>query len=140
MSDTITRVVFIKASRETVWSYLVDKDKLGEWYHPAERDLAIDKDYALFEESSEDHKQIIWGRVLEMNRPQLLITTFNIAPFNGIETKLTWVLKEAAGGSRVSLTHEGIAKASGEAAMEMLLFLKVGWDNHLEKLQRAIVE
>ena len=38
---TITKTIYIAASRETVWAYLTDKDKLGEWFHPAGDDLAV---------------------------------------------------------------------------------------------------
>lgn len=39
-TTTIQKSLFLKASRETVWAYLTEKDKLGEWFHPADRDLA----------------------------------------------------------------------------------------------------
>lgn len=32
---TITKSLFIKASRETVWSFISEADKLGQWFHPA---------------------------------------------------------------------------------------------------------
>jgi len=38
-TTTITKSIFFNAPRETVWAFLTDKDKLGEWYHPAEADF-----------------------------------------------------------------------------------------------------
>lgn len=48
MNTTITKTVFFNASRETVWSFLTDKDKLGQWYHPAESNLVLNQDYRLY--------------------------------------------------------------------------------------------
>lgn len=134
MSDqTIRKTVFMKAAPETIWPFLVDKDKLGEWYHHAENDLVLGQDYSLIE----DGVAVIWGTVLEMDAPRRLATTFNIAPFNGTETTLTWTLKSAAGGTQVTLTHDGIAQATGKAADEMLEFLAKGWELHLNALQTS---
>ena len=37
----------MNASRETVWAFLTEKDKLAQWFHPADVDLAVGKDYKL---------------------------------------------------------------------------------------------
>ena len=66
-TTTIIKTVFFAASRETVWSFLTDKDKLGEWYHPAEADLAAGEPYALYKVDADGARaRLIWGRVLEM--------------------------------------------------------------------------
>jgi len=138
-TTTIMKTVFINASRETIWSYLTDKDKIGEWYHPAESDLTEGEDYVLFAVTDDgERKRQIWGRVVEMDRPRKLVTTFIIDPFQGNETTITWILDEAAGGTRLLLTHEGIAEATGEAAMHLLTALDIGWDKHLSDLRNVI--
>ena len=38
-TSTINKSIFLAASREVVWDYLTDKDKLGEWFHPAAANL-----------------------------------------------------------------------------------------------------
>ncbi|SMX36798.1 hypothetical protein [Octadecabacter ascidiaceicola] len=43
--QTIVSSVFIKSEPQNVWLFLVDKDKLGEWYHPASNDLVVGQDY-----------------------------------------------------------------------------------------------
>ena len=137
-TTTITKSVFFNASRETVWDFLTDKDKLGEWYHPAETDLAEGENYTLYRVDENDNKIVqISGRVLEMNAPSKLVTTFVIGPFNGNETTVTWILDEAAGGTRLLLTHEGVAEATGEAAMHLLTALDKGWDEHLSDLRQT---
>lgn len=136
---TITKTVFFNASPETVWLFLTDKDKLGEWYHPAENDLEIGKDYALYRLADDGAKvRQIWGRVVEMSAPCKLVTTFIIDPFEGNETTITWILEKAAGGTRLSLTHEGIAEATGSAAMHLLMALDNGWDKHLGDLRESV--
>lgn len=137
-ATTISKTVFFNASRETVWSFLTDKDRLGEWYHPAENNLEAGKDYALYKLADDGAKvRQIRGRVIELDPPFKLVTTFVIAPFGDNETTVTWILEEAAGGTRLSLTHEGIAEATGPAAIQLLMALDRGWDEHLGDLRNA---
>ena len=136
---TISKTVFFNASPESVWLFLTDKDKLGEWYHPAENDLEAGKDYVLYRLADNGEKiRQIWGRVVEMNAPYKLVTTFIIDPFGENETTVTWVLEESAGGTRLTLIHEGIAEATGEAAMHLLMALDKGWDKHLADLRGSV--
>ena len=37
MTDSITKTVFLKAPRDTVWAFLTEKDKLARWFHPPRR-------------------------------------------------------------------------------------------------------
>jgi len=46
-TTTINKTVFFNASRETVWAYLTEKDKLAQWFHPAENDLLEGEEYKL---------------------------------------------------------------------------------------------
>ena len=137
-TTTLSKSIFINASRETVWSFLVDKDKLGEWYHPAERDLALGEDYTLYRLADDDQRvRQVWGTVLEMESPSRLVSTFIIGPFGDKETTLTWVLDATVGGTRLSLTHDGIAEATGDAALQLLMALDQGWDKHFADLRTA---
>ncbi|MEP3280275.1 MAG: SRPBCC domain-containing protein [Stappiaceae bacterium] len=136
-TTTISKTVFFNAGRETVWAFLTDKDKLGAWYHPARADLKQGEKYELIKKTDDSGQPIIWGKVLTMDPPSKLVTTFVIGPFDGAETTVTWILEEAAGGTRLSLTHEGIAEATGPAAMQLLMALDDGWDEHLGSLRKA---
>lgn len=137
-TTTIRKSVFFKASRETVWAFLTEKDKLAQWFHPPERDLAAGEDYALMRTGEDGSRsKLIWGRVVTMEAPEKLVYSFIIEPFNGAETIVTWILEEAVGGTRLSLIHEGVADAAGAATMQMLLSLDAGWDEHLESLRKA---
>lgn len=134
--DSINKSIFFAAPRETVWSFLTDKDKLGLWFHPAEADLSEGQDYALIRTADDGTvtKQC-WGTVLEMNAPTHLKYTFTIKPLGGALTNVTWTLEEINGGTKLSLTHEGISAAASEAAMGLLLALDAGWDKHLGSLR-----
>ena len=140
MTDTtITKTVFFKASADTVWSFLTDKNKLGQWYHPAEAGLAEGKEYALIQKQSDGTpKRLIWGRVLEMKMPYRLVQTFCVEPLGNAETTLTWMLEETHGGTMLTLKHEGIAEAAGEAALGMLCALDAGWDQHFVQYREAV--
>ena len=135
---TITKSIFLDAPRETVWAFLTEKDKLALWFQPAEADLVENQDYALIKKEDDGSTtKICWGNVLEMQKPSRLVYTFTINPFGGAMTTITWTLEDAFSGTKLSLTHEGISEAAGEAAMNLLMHLDEGWDKHLVKLRAA---
>lgn len=136
MSTTnINKSIFIAASRETVWAYLTDKDKLGEWFHPADANLVEGKPYALLGDANDSSSKMCWGDVLSAIEPSFLSYTFTVKPMGGEMTTVNWSLEDAAGGTKVTLTHEGIGEAAGEAALGLLMALDEGWDKHLSALR-----
>lgn len=135
---TINKTVFFAASRETVWAYLTDKDKLGEWFYAAKTNLAAGEDYTLVgtaDDGSESPR--CWGTVLEMEAPARLVCSFTIKPLAGAMTTVSWTLDEVAGGTRLTLKHEGI-EAAGDAALGLLTALDAGWDNHFKDLRARV--
>ena len=138
-NDTITKSVFFTASRDTVWAYLTEKDKLALWFNPAESDLEGGQEYALLKIGDDGStSKMCWGTVLEMEKPSRLVYTFTITPLAGALTMVTWILEEVAGGTRLSLKHEGVSAAAGEAAIGMLMALDAGWDKHIAGLRSAL--
>ena len=137
MSDsTIIKTIFLNADAETVWRFLTDKDKLGEWFHSADTNLTAGNDYVLSgqaDDGSEVRK--CWGSVMESKRAEKLVYTFTIEPLGGAMTTVTWLLKEMHGGTQLTLRHEGVAAAAGDAALPLLLALDVGWDAHFARLR-----
>jgi len=134
-TTTINKTIFLATDRETVWDYLTDRHKLGEWFHPADADLAEGKPYTLLADAADPESKMCWGEVLTANKPALLSYSLTIKPLGGAMTTVTWTLEEAAGGTRVTLTHEGIGEAGGEAALGLLMALEEGWDKHFSKLR-----
>jgi len=102
----ITKTMFFAAPRETVWAYLVDKEKLGEWFYPAKADLADGEDFALFSKDDDDTK-LCWGTVQHMTPPSRLVYSFTIKPLGGVITTVTWTLAEVHGGTMLTMEHEG---------------------------------
>ena len=133
---TITKTVILNAPREIVWDFLTKREKLARWFHPAENDLQEGQDYTLLDQRA-DLSRICWGTVLEMRPHESLVYTFTVKPLNGAMTTVRWSLKEVAGGTQLTLTHEGIEKAAGQAAFMMLSALDKGWDDHLGRLRES---
>lgn len=140
MSDTtINKSCFLAAPRETVWAFLTEKDKLAQWFHPAIADLVEGEDYKLVEKGIDDSEAgICWGTVIKMDKLAKLVYTFTIQPLNGAMTTVTWTLKEIEGGTKLTLKHEGVSKATGEAAMGLLMALDKGWDEHLATMRNSL--
>ncbi len=140
MSTTvITKTVFFAAAPETVWAFLTEKDKLAQWFHPADKDLKQGEDYTLLDQHN-GMTRICWGTVVEMNAPHRLVYTFTVNPLKGALTTVTWNLEPAAEGTRLTLTHEGVEAAAGEAAMGMLCALDKGWDEHFGRLRGLVAD
>ena len=138
-TTTINKSIFLAASRETVWEYLTDKDKLALWFHPAAANLEAGKPFRLLKDASDSESKICWGDVLSADKPSSLIYTFTIGgPMGDDVSTVNWTLEEAAGGTRVSVSHEGISEAAGEAALGLLMALDAGWDEHFVKLRKNL--
>ena len=138
--DTITKTVFFKAPRQTVWAFLTEKDKLAKWFHPARADLETGREYVLLADREDASAEpVCWGKVLEMEPPSRLVYTFTFKGLDDVTTTVTWILREAHGGTRLTLVHEGIGKA-GVAALGLLTALDAGWDQHISKLRPAVAD
>jgi len=135
-TTTINKSIFLAAPRETVWEYLTDKDKLGQWFHPAAENLTEGKPYALLKDAADTSSKMCWGDVLSAKKPSSLSYTFTIGgPMGDNMTTVNWTLEDAAGGTRVTLEHEGIGEAAGDAALGLIMALDAGWDKHFDKLR-----
>jgi uncharacterized protein YndB with AHSA1/START domain len=139
MSEAIiNKSIFFAASRETVWAFLTEKDKLALWFFDAENDLADGKDYKLIQQEDDGSiSTMCWGTVLEMDNPERLVYSFSIKPFPDSKTTVIWELEEALGGTKLSLFHKGIG-ATGDAALGLIMALDAGWDKHFAKMREAI--
>ena len=132
---TIQKSIFIKADRETVWSFITESAKLAEWFHPAAADLEFGKPYALLGDASDPESKMAWGEVLTFDKPSTLVYTFSLKPMGEGVTTVSWTLEEAAGGTRLTIVHEGIDEATKDAGYGFLFALDAGWDKHFEKLR-----
>jgi len=132
MSHThLIKTIFIDTTPDNVWTYLTDKDKLGEWFHPAKQNLKHGGDYQLLNDAGDN---MCWGRVVEATAPSKLIYTFTHDHLAGVETTVIWELSEVHGGTMVKLTHYGFEDASVDT-LGMLISHDKGWDGFLGRLR-----
>ncbi len=140
-TSTLIKTIIIDAPRETVWSYLTEKDKLATWFHPADKDFIESEDYALLKNSDgglTDDNKICWGTVISMSPPDEMVCTFTVHMLAAATTTLTWQLEDVFEGTRLTLKHEGIDEAVGEQAFGLLRSMDVGWDKHFATLREAV--
>ncbi|XYK80736.1 MAG: SRPBCC family protein [Labrenzia sp.] len=134
-TTTLTKTIILDAPKDVVWAFLTERDKLARWFHPAEEDLKQGKEYTLLNQHK-DMTRVCWGTVLELKPFDKLVYTFTLEQLQGALTTVSWVLEDAAGGTRLTLIHEGIENAAGEAAFMMLSALDAGWDEHFGRLRK----
>ena len=133
-NPVIIKTIYIDASPEVVWQYLVDKKKLGEWFHPAKSDsdqLEAGNDYSLIGKEGGD---ICWGKVITSKEPTHLSYTFTHDHLKGVGTLVDWELTAADDGTQLKLTHTGFEKVT-DNMFGMLNSHDKGWDEHLTRLR-----
>ncbi len=132
----LQKTIFLRAEPDTVWAYLTEPDRLAEWFHKPERSLAKGQKLEMFGTTSGD--LLIWGEVREARAPEYLEYTFTVKPMGDAVSVVKWTLTPVAGGTRLSLQHEGLPQ--GAEAFGLILALDNGWDEHLGKMRTALHE
>ncbi len=133
----LVKTVYLKAPREHVWKFLTQADQLALWFHRGRDDLRSGGDYVMETNSyGKDGEKLLWGKVLEMRAPERLVHTFTHQWLDGVETKCTWVLEEAKGGTILTLTHEGWDNAKDDPFGKAYEHDK-GWDQHFVRLRQV---
>ncbi len=135
MTDNILRKsIYLKASKEQVWAYLTDPDKLAIWFHKPKSALIDGADYAMY--GSESGDKLMWGKVLKSEPFDALEYTFTIGPMGDATSTVKWALDEVAGGTRLSLEHSGLPSAA--EAFGLTLALDKGWEDHMARMRADI--
>ncbi|SFD46896.1 Uncharacterized conserved protein YndB, AHSA1/START domain [Sulfitobacter brevis] len=135
MTDTILRkTIYLKASREEVWAYLTQPEKLAIWFHAPKSPLVEGEELALYGAESGD--KICWGEVRTARAPEYLEYTFTIKPLNGAFTTVRWTLEDVAAGTRMSLEHEGLP--ADLPGFDLTLALDKGWEGHMGQMRDHI--
>lgn len=137
MIDAVLRkTIYIRAKRETVWDYLTEPDRLAEWFHRPERPLEQGSKLEMFGTESGD--LLIWGQVTAARAPEYLEYSFTVKPMGDAVSTVKWTLTPVAGGTQLSLEHEGLPQ--GAEAFGLILALDKGWDDHIARMRDAIHE
>lgn len=130
----LRKSIYLKASKQQVWAYLTDPDKLAIWFHKPKTPLVDGAEYAMYGVDSGD--KLMWGRVLKSNPFDQLEYTFTIAPMGEATSTVKWMLEEVEGGTRLSLEHTGLPQAA--EAFGLTLALDKGWDDHIGRMRAAL--
>lgn len=134
MTDAILKkTIYLKATPARVWEYLTDPEKLAIWFHKPGAALTAGEYEMLGTESGE---RFMWGEVLIAKPYKRLEYTFSIAPMAGQMSTVKWTLVEVAGGTELSLRHEGLPQ--GAEAFGLTLALDKGWDDHLNRMRASL--
>jgi uncharacterized protein YndB with AHSA1/START domain len=128
--NTIHKSIYLKATPAQVWAYLTEPEKLAIWFHKPKKTL-VEGAYAMYGTESGD--KLMWGDVQLAEPFTRLEYTFTIAPMGDAVSTVKWVLEEVSGGTRLSLTHEGLPQ--NQEAFGLLLALDKGWDDHMGRMR-----
>ena len=111
--------VLINAPIERVWSELVDTTRPrpffwnGSWDTPG---LAVGNPYRVA--SNQGKAVAVIGRILEMDPPHRLVTTFRLTALPDPPSRVTYTLEEKDGGTEFSLiTEQVLAGSKSEKSM-----------------------
>ena len=131
MTKTVLRKsIYLKATPAQVWAYLTDPEKLAIWFHKPPSAM-VEGAYEMFGVDSGD--KLMWGEVLVADPFSRLEYTFTIKPMGDQTSTVKWRLQEVAGGTQLSLVHEGLPQ--GAEAFGLTLALDKGWDDHLARMR-----
>ncbi len=132
-SIILEKSIYLKATPAQVWAYLTDPEKLAVWFHKPNAAL-VTGEYEMF--GAESGEKLMWGEVLIAEPFSRLEYTFSIAPMGDTVSTVSWSLEEVAGGTKLSLRHEGLPQ--GEDAFGLTLALDRGWDDHLDRMRASV--
>lgn len=137
MTTSIVKTAFFAADKETVWDFLTDKDKLGEWFYQGDKNLTEGAPFTLYGKDDDGNKKkMVWGEVKKWNPFSELVHSFYIAPLEGSNSELKWTLEDVGNGTKLTLEHSGMS-VEGEA-FNLIMHLDTGWDKHLGALREAV--
>jgi uncharacterized protein YndB with AHSA1/START domain len=133
----LVKTIYLKAPRAHVWKFLVEADRLAQWFHAGEKNVTADGEWAVLTNSlGKEGQRICWGNVRVFEPPVRLVHTFTHSGLGGVETTCTWELEEAGGGTILTLTHDGFEKV-GAGAFNLTADHDKGWDEHFARLRRV---
>ncbi|WP_075344024.1 SRPBCC family protein [Tenacibaculum agarivorans] len=130
MKDTITKEKLFKHPIEDIWKAISEGKKISEWFLNADFKPIVGYQYT-FSSKEEDCSEIK-GEVKKASPYELVYTW--IVSGTSIETTVTWLLEPIQNGTKLTLTHTGIANYPHETAIKMFDSFTGGWINCLNLL------
>jgi uncharacterized protein YndB with AHSA1/START domain len=126
--------IHIQAPRERVWDALTDTSTRQAFYFDSCLDTALTPGSALKYCTPDRKRTFIVGEVLEVEPPNRFVHSFRFSDLKDPPTKVTIILTEEAGGTRVTLSHGGLGTAPNTAKR-----VAKGWPHILGNLESWLV-
>lgn len=125
----VTRSIEIPASPRAVWRWLASQDALRQWISPnLEIDLRVGGTYRFL---GPDDKTWVSGTVLELQAQKSLILSWLEEDSGWLHpARLVITLAPAAGGTRVTLIHDGFEGIGRSDWPETVQDYERGADSH----------
>lgn len=133
----MTKTLFLPIPAREAWDYLIQPDKLAQWFHAPKKPLTVGEDYTLYGRDSGD--KVCWGQVVSMTPHSSLVYTFSVKPVPDAVTTVHWTLDEVTGGTRITLRHTGFDQMGAEG-FDLILAFDKGWDGHLGEMRDAVIQ
>lgn len=110
MTETIIqKSIYLRATREQVWDFLVDPKKLSSWFNRPNARLQQDQPLEMYGAQSGD--TIIWGTVTAERPPEYLEYTFVVKPMGDTVSVVKWTLTQVPGEPACRLNIPDFRKA-----------------------------
>ncbi len=133
MNDVIKKEHQLNFPMKEVWKAISTAEEISSWFIQADFKPEVGFEYTF---THEDTK--ITGKVLEADPYHNLVYTW-IVGGTGVETTVSWKLKENEGGTLLKLEHSGIAGyPSKEMATNMFDSFQKGWASCVTNLDKYL--
>jgi len=128
--------IYIAASAEKVWNGLIDRELTkAYWKHYNESDWKRGSRWAHVRSDGSGKEDIV-GRVIEIDPPRRLVTSWALPGDEGDETKysrVTYEITPIGPDARLTVTHSDLEAGSG-----MLAGITAGWPAVLSGLKSLL--
>lgn len=138
MQDTIQREHVFNHPIQQVWKAISDAEQISAWFIQA--NFKPEKGYQYtftHTDESTGNCTNITGEVLEASPVHKLVYTW-VVPGTGVDTTVSWQLKETDTGTHLLLEHSGISQYPAETAVKMFDSFSGGWDNCIVELTQYL--
>lgn len=135
MKDIIVKEKQYNHSIQEVWNAIANAEEITAWFIKADFKPEVGYNYTFVHEGT-----TINGEVIQANPVTDLVYTW-IVGGTGVETTVSWKLKENDNGTLLTLEHSGISNyPSEEMATNMFTNFSGGWDSCMTNLDKYLAE
>lgn len=135
MKDVIKKVHQYNHNIADVWKAISEAEEISTWFIKADFKAEVGYEYTFTHEGT-----VINGKVLKADPVFTLAYTW-IVSGTGVETTVTWNLKENDEGTMLTLEHSGISNYPNEQmATTMFESFSGGWDSCISKLNKFLTD